>query len=70
MHMYKHTFTQVHPYTYKYTYMYIYMHVCTYTHLYIHIYFTACGPLKHQRVMSGRRNQVFRTIMLYVEDNH
>ena len=37
--------------------MYIYMHVCTYTHLYIHIYFTAYnGPLKHQRVMSGRRN--------------
>ena len=40
--------------------MYIYMHVCTYTHLYIHIYFS-CGPLKHQRVMSWRRNQVFRT---------
>ena len=38
--------------------MYIYMHVCTYTHLYIHIYFTACGPPKHQRVMSGRRNHV------------
>ena len=36
------------------------MHVCTYTHLYIHIYFTACGPPKHQRVMSGRRNQVFQ----------
>ena len=34
--------------------MYIYMHVCTYTHLYIHIYFTACGPPKHQRVMSGK----------------
>ena len=33
------------------------MHVCTYTHPYIHIYFTACGPPKHQRVMSGRRNQ-------------
>ena len=31
------------------------------THLYIHIYFTACEPPKHQRVMSGRRNQVFRT---------
>ena len=30
------------------------MHVCTYIHLYTHIYFTACGPLKHQRVMSGR----------------
>ena len=28
------------------------MHVCTYTHLYVHIYFTACGPPKHQRVMS------------------
>ena len=39
--------------------MCIYMHVCTYTHLYIHIYFTACGPPKYQRVMSGRRNQVF-----------
>ena len=37
------------------------MHVCTYTHLYIHIYFTACGPPKHQRVMYGKRNQVFRT---------
>ena len=49
MYMYKHTFTQVHPYTYKYTNMY------THTHLYIHKYFTACGPLKHQRVMcSGR----------------
>ena len=36
MHMYKHTFTQVHPYTYKYTYMYIYMHV--HTHIYIYIY--------------------------------
>ena len=23
-----------------------------------HIYFTACGPPKHQRVMSGRRKQV------------
>ena len=60
MHMYKHTFTQVHPYT-------INTHICTYTcmyahtHIYmlytgIHTCFTACGPLKHQRVMSGRRN--------------
>ena len=32
------------------------MHVCTYTHVYIHIYFTACGPPKHQRVMSGRNH--------------
>ena len=32
------------------------MHVCTYTHPYIHLYFTACGPPKHQRVMSGKRN--------------
>ena len=23
------------------------------THIYMHIYFTACGPPKHQRVMSG-----------------
>ena len=45
--------------------MYIYMHVCTYIHLYIYTYilFTACGPLKHQRVMSGRRNQVFNTML-------
>ena len=28
--MYKHTFTQVHPYTYKYT------HICTYTCMYAH----------------------------------
>ena len=29
------------------------------TYIYIYILFTACGPLKHQRVMSGRRNQVY-----------
>ena len=32
----------------------------THTSIYTYILFTACGPLKHQRVMSGRRNQVFR----------
>ena len=42
-------------------YVCVCVHVCTYTHLYIHIYFTTCGPPKHQRVMSRRRNQVFRT---------
>ena len=35
-------------------------HKCMNAHTHIYIYFTACGPLKHQRVMSGRRNQVFR----------
>ena len=35
------------------------MHI--HTSIYTYILFTACGPLKHQRVMSGRRNQVFRT---------
>ena len=35
------------------------MHVCPYTYLYIHS--NACGPLKQQRVMSGRRNKVFGT---------
>ena len=53
--MCKHTFTHAHPYVYQYIYMYIYMHVCTYIHLYTYILFTACGPLKHQRVMSGRQ---------------
>ena len=38
------------------------MHVDTYMYILSkHIYFTACGPLKHQRVVSGRWNQVFRT---------
>ena len=32
------------------------MHI--HTSIYTYILFTACGPLKHQRVMSGRRNQV------------
>ena len=35
------------------------MYAHTHIYIYIHIYFTACGPLKHQHVISGRRNQVF-----------
>ena len=38
MHMYKHTFTQVHPYTYKYTYICTYTCMYAHTHIYIYIY--------------------------------
>ena len=40
----------------------MYVYACVYIHVYIHtsifqsIFY---GPLKHQRVMSGRRNQMF-----------
>ena len=36
--------------------MYIYTCICMHIHtpIYTYILFTACGPLKHQRVMSGR----------------
>ena len=59
--MCKHTFTHAHPYVYKYTYVHI--HACMHVpkNIYTYIFITACGPLKHQRVISGSRNEVFRT---------
>ena len=41
------------------------MYAHTYTSIYTYIFITACGPLKHQRVMSGRRSQ--RTYLNNVE---
>ena len=44
------------------------MHVCTYTHLYVHIYFTACGPPKHQCIMSGVRTKMILCIACVVKN--
>ena len=53
MHMYKHTFTQVHPYTYKYTY------ICTYTCMYAHTHLYIDFIMRSQLLTSKLLKQGF-----------